>query len=301
MLTGAEEFHKIKEMEDFDDSNTWKKENIFSTLLDLDGKSKDNLKARWDLKKWGIREELHPLEKISRSGIKRYELPPAPYTMSKDEKRRFCKTLNDIKVPNASNICVNLQQAKLLGLKSHDCHILMQQILPVALRGLLSKDVLAILFDLCGYFRDICSKNLDVDELKRHEAQIPIIIVQAGELKRRSRPRHLTLNVIERLQHETFHDWFRQHGKTKSMHEPYIFATQAEQVFYVEDYSDLNWLVAIKMKPKDVYDLGDDDIREDKENELYHISILKDILDDGNGNLCWLRRGVEGTMVDDDS
>lgn len=103
-------------------------DNVVGTLLNLEGKSKHNLKARWDLKKWGIREELHPKEKISKSGTKRYELPLVPYTMYKDEKRSFCKTLYDIKAPNgyASNIlrCVNLQQAKLLRLKSHDCHIM---------------------------------------------------------------------------------------------------------------------------------------------------------------------------------
>lgn len=29
MLTGAEELQHIREMEEFDGSNTWKKENIF--------------------------------------------------------------------------------------------------------------------------------------------------------------------------------------------------------------------------------------------------------------------------------
>lgn len=52
----------------------------------------------------------------------------------------------------------------------------MQQLLLVALWGLLSKDVLAVLFDLCGYFRDISSKNLDMEVLKRLEAHIPIIL-----------------------------------------------------------------------------------------------------------------------------
>jgi hypothetical protein len=57
--------------------------------------------------------------------------------MSKGEKQQFCKVLHDIKVPNgySSNIsiCVNIAQEKIIGLKSHDCPILMQQLLPVAL------------------------------------------------------------------------------------------------------------------------------------------------------------------------
>ena len=55
------------------------------------------------------------------------------------------------------------------------------------------------------------------------------------------------------------------------------------------------------MKPKDVYDLGDDDMREDNEDAPYHVSFLKTILTDAHGNHSWLRRGVEGTMVDDES
>ena len=37
--------------------------NIISTLSNLDGKTKDNLKARQDLKDIGLRSELH-LEKV---------------------------------------------------------------------------------------------------------------------------------------------------------------------------------------------------------------------------------------------
>ena len=38
-------------------------DNIINTLLNLDGKTKDNLKARQDLKDMGLRSELH-LEKV---------------------------------------------------------------------------------------------------------------------------------------------------------------------------------------------------------------------------------------------
>lgn len=41
-------------------------DNIYGTLLNLDGKSKDNLQARQDLKEMNIREELHPEKKTFR-------------------------------------------------------------------------------------------------------------------------------------------------------------------------------------------------------------------------------------------
>ncbi|KAK8672419.1 hypothetical protein V6N13_110790 [Hibiscus sabdariffa] len=51
--------------------------------------------------------------------------------------------------------------------------------------------------------------------------------------------------------------------------EPYVLASQAEQVYYVKDIKDLNWQVAVKTKPRDLYDLPCEDVREEpcQENE----------------------------------
>ncbi|KAK8635908.1 hypothetical protein V6N13_004621 [Hibiscus sabdariffa] len=51
--------------------------------------------------------------------------------------------------------------------------------------------------------------------------------------------------------------------------EPYVLASQAEQVYYVKDIKDLNWQVAMKTKPRDLYDLPCEDAREEpcQENE----------------------------------
>jgi hypothetical protein len=37
--------------------------------------------------------------------------------------------------------------------------------------------------------------------------------------------------------------------------DPFIFASQALQVFYVEDPQDPPWLVAVKTKPRDQFDM----------------------------------------------
>ena len=53
--------------------------------------------------------------------------------------------LNSIKVPSAysSNVqgIINVEEKKFTNLKSHDCHVLMTQLLPVALRGVLPENV----------------------------------------------------------------------------------------------------------------------------------------------------------------
>ena len=85
--------------------------------------------------------------------------------------------------------------------------------------------------------------------------------------------------------------------------EPFILATQAEQVYYSQDQFDPDWFVAMKMKPKNVYNLEDDEMGEDREIEPFHVSFLNDstnfLLND-QGNHVWVRSGVEGIEVEID-
>ena len=60
-------------------------DNIVGTLLDDSNKSKDNYAARRDLKNLGIMKQLWPR---TQSDGREY-LPPACYSMSKDEKKRY--------------------------------------------------------------------------------------------------------------------------------------------------------------------------------------------------------------------
>ena len=102
--------------------------SIVSTLLHC-GKSKDGLNARKDLQNLGIRKDLWP-----NSQGKRTYLPAAPWSLSKKENKFFCKRLFDFKGPDGycSNISrgVSLDDCKISGLKSHDYHVLLQQLLP---------------------------------------------------------------------------------------------------------------------------------------------------------------------------
>ena len=108
--------------------------SLIATLLHC-GKSKDGLNARKDLELLGIRKDLHP-QPLG----KRTYLPPAPWSLSSKEKKVFCKQLSDFRgldgyCLNISR-CVKIEESKISGLKSHDYHVLMQQLLPVAIRGI---------------------------------------------------------------------------------------------------------------------------------------------------------------------
>ncbi|KAG8483202.1 hypothetical protein CXB51_022201 [Gossypium anomalum] len=142
-------------------------ENIIGTILNVDGKSKDNLKSRLDLVDMRIRRDLHP--QVLPNG--KYRLPPSIFSMSNKEKEVFCMVLKDIKVPDAyaSNIsrCVSFKDRRLYSLKSHDYHILMQDLLPIALRCCMSKNVTSCIIELSNIMKAICGKVLNVEELEK--------------------------------------------------------------------------------------------------------------------------------------
>ena len=127
-------------------------DNIMATLLDLDGKTKDTYQARLDLKAMGIQSKLHLVHK----GVDTVEMSAACYNMTISEKDGFLQVLKDVRVSDgyASNISrrVHLKQRKISGLKSHGDHILMLQLLPIALRGSLPFAVTRPLIKLSYFF-----------------------------------------------------------------------------------------------------------------------------------------------------
>ncbi|GKA14231.1 RNA-directed DNA polymerase, eukaryota, reverse transcriptase zinc-binding domain protein [Tanacetum coccineum] len=154
----------------FECTNTIIKEDIDG----LDGKTKEN--TRKDLKEMGIRHDFHL---INRPNGKPY-LPPACYTMSPIEKSNFLQLLKDLKVPDgySSNILrgVSVKDHKISNLKSHDGHILMQDVLPIALRASVisrtqSRLVKAV-SDYFFFFKGLCAKVLDPSELDKMEYEL---------------------------------------------------------------------------------------------------------------------------------
>ena len=79
--------------------------------------------------------------------------------------------LASIKVPSgfSSNIkgIINVPKKKFLNLKSHDCHVLMTQLLPVALRGILSPNVHLAIMKLRAFLNAISQKAIDPMDLAK--------------------------------------------------------------------------------------------------------------------------------------
>ncbi|VVA35509.1 PREDICTED: transposon CACTA En/Spm, partial [Prunus dulcis] len=152
--------------------------NVFDTLvgtiLDIEGKTKDTIKARLDLERMGIRRGLW----MNRDSDKaRRDL--AFFSMKPNDKKEFLKFVSSVKFPDgyASNIarCVNVDGGKFTGLKSHDCHVFMQRLLPVGIRHLLPEDVVKPIMLLSRFFSQLTAKTLrktDILQLRHDIVQV---------------------------------------------------------------------------------------------------------------------------------
>ncbi|XP_021850392.2 uncharacterized protein [Spinacia oleracea] len=121
-------------------------DNFLGTLLDM-SKSRDDKNARLALKKLNIKSHLWPQSHPSR--VNDY-LPPAAYTMSKEEKERFLTVLQNLKVPDGYGS--NLQRASN------------------------ATKVIDLLDELSYFFKKICSTAIERSELDTIQSKLVLTL-----------------------------------------------------------------------------------------------------------------------------
>ncbi|KAL0448087.1 UNVERIFIED_CONTAM: hypothetical protein Slati_1936600 [Sesamum latifolium] len=175
-------------------------DNIFNTVMDIKGKTKDNLNARRNLKSICNRPELELDE--HRPNF----MPKAAYTLSKEQKRGVCEWIKGLQFPDgySSNLarCVDMMELRMHGMKSHDCHEFMQKLVLIAFREMLPEHVWSALTEVSLLFQSICSTTLDVHKLHELENIVAIIL---GNLEKLFPPRFFDSmeHLIIHLPYET--------------------------------------------------------------------------------------------------
>jgi hypothetical protein len=100
-------------------------ENIVKTLFGMN----DSPGSRQDVEDLNIREELW-LQPPRRHGDEFY-MPRAPYILKPEERKQFVQIVSNIRTPTkyVGAIHKRLVDGKLQYMKTHDYHVLMQQVL----------------------------------------------------------------------------------------------------------------------------------------------------------------------------
>ena len=92
------------------------------------------------------------------------------------------KCLLEVKVPLGYSGLISrfldAQKQKFSGMKSHDCYVMMTQIFPVAIRGIMYKHVRETLFGLCNFFDVISRKSITGKQISRLQEEIVVILCE---------------------------------------------------------------------------------------------------------------------------
>ena len=115
-------------------------ENIFNTVIDIKGKTKDNIKTRLDIALFCNRKNIELV-----CDGPRVTKPRASFVLEKSAQLLVYKWLKSLCFldGHTSNISrlVNMKEYKLYGMKSHDNHIFMQTLISLAYHDLLPKRI----------------------------------------------------------------------------------------------------------------------------------------------------------------
>ncbi|GKF41094.1 hypothetical protein Tco_0124436 [Tanacetum coccineum] len=118
----------------------------------MNDKSKDTAKARQDLKRLGIRSGLWLGQ--TKNG--------------KCSKPQAASNFKYKVIDNDTNIT---------GLKSHDCHIMMQRLLPYGHQQYLPDEVAKPIIELSLFFKQICSATLMEDDMLKAQSKVVDILI----------------------------------------------------------------------------------------------------------------------------
>ncbi|XP_057247447.1 uncharacterized protein LOC130589853 [Beta vulgaris subsp. vulgaris] len=123
-------------------------DNAFHTIMEVKGKTKDDLKARKDMKVYCKRRKLETRVVLDSKGGKKILNPNAPFMLPKEKRKLICEWVKKLKFPDgyASNL------------------------------DLLPLNVWNVITELSQFFRDLCSTTLKVNHVVRLEENIPEII-----------------------------------------------------------------------------------------------------------------------------
>jgi len=150
-------------------------DNIFNIMMNVSGKTKDNEKARMDLTLYCRRKDLEL--KLGANG--KLLKSKTNYTLTADQTKLVCQWIKELRMLDgySSNLvrCANVDKGTMHGMKSHDCHVFMECLLPIAFSSL-SPHALNPPIETSHFFKDLCSTTLMEDDLSRMEQNISFIL-----------------------------------------------------------------------------------------------------------------------------
>ena len=135
-------------------------ENIVKTTMG----DKDSPVVRADMQVRNIQPHLH-LQAEGPNNDRVY-MPDATYVLSVEDKAKVLRILKSLRTPThyVGALHLKISKRKLSGLKSHDFHVLLQQILSLCLRRVANKAFAGAIIRLSKVFQKLCAKTVNGED-----------------------------------------------------------------------------------------------------------------------------------------
>jgi hypothetical protein len=146
--------------------------------MNLGDKTKDNEEDIKDLAKLCNR----PSHELDESGKK----PRAPFSLKPKQKKEVITWLKILKILDGYAVefrrVVNLKTKKLTELKNHDCHIMVERLLPVMLCGYSNVSTYKALVELSYFYRKLCAKEIKKEVMEKLKSEIHVLVCELEKI-----------------------------------------------------------------------------------------------------------------------
>jgi hypothetical protein len=149
---------------------------LFRTFTNCKGSKADSVSVQKAFEEMNMRPDLHAKEDgFDAKGNVKWKYKAAPWRWTVEEYDSIIEIIKKIRTPTgygSSFLYKFSEKRQIVGMKTHDYHNLLHDILPIAIRGTLDKDIRSIVYRLGELFRWLCAKEINKSEIptKREEA-----------------------------------------------------------------------------------------------------------------------------------
>ncbi|KAG7528519.1 hypothetical protein ISN44_Un175g000020 [Arabidopsis suecica] len=148
-------------------------DNVMYTVMNVKDKSKDTVKSRIDVSRFCDRPELHVDD--------RGRAPFPIWRLSAKAKKSLLEWVkSEVRFPDGYVAdlasCADINAGKFSGMKSHDCHVFMERLLPFVFAELLPRNVHLALSGIGAFFRDLSTRSLELSRVQLLKENIVMIL-----------------------------------------------------------------------------------------------------------------------------
>lgn len=149
---------------------------LFKTFSNASGTKADSLNLRRQLKEMKMMDDLWAQDAgLDERGNRKWMFARAPWIWTSSQYDLVIEIISSIRAPTGYGSSFSTKfstDRKVVGMKSHDYHNLLQDILPIVVRGTLTKEIRDVVYRLSSLFRWMSSKDI-------LEAEIPSKVEEA--------------------------------------------------------------------------------------------------------------------------